>query len=333
MSQDYLYPATTTVLPAGGATSANQVIQISAEQAIQASVASLDTKQPTVGQKTMALSSPVVIASDQSAVPVSGTVAVTGVATAANQATQITAEQAIQVSVASLDTKQPTVGQKTMAASSPVVIASDQASFPVTVAAGSAVIGHVIVDSGAINATLQAGSAIAGKFGIDQTTPGTTNGVQVNAALPAGANVIGKTSIDQTTPGTTNLVALTAETTKVIGTVNVAAAQTIAATNAGTFLVQNNAATATATLSNVASSATSVTILASNASRKGAMIYNDSTAVLYIKFGATASATSYVVQIPSLGYYELPAAQYLYTGIIDGIWASANGNARVTELS
>lgn len=39
----------------------------------------------------------------------------------------------------------------------------------------------------------------------------------IDAALPAGAAVIGKVSIDQTTPGTTNLVALTAETTKVIG--------------------------------------------------------------------------------------------------------------------
>ncbi len=38
---------------------------------------------------------------------------------------------------------------------------------------------------------LAAGTAIAGKFGIDQTTPGTTNGVQVNAALPAGTNTIG----------------------------------------------------------------------------------------------------------------------------------------------
>jgi hypothetical protein len=38
---------------------------------------------------------------------------------------------------------------------------------------------------------LVAGSAIVGKVGIDQTTPGTTNGVQVNAALPAGANAIG----------------------------------------------------------------------------------------------------------------------------------------------
>ncbi len=42
---------------------------------------------------------------------------------------------------------------------------------------------------------LVAGSAIIGKVGIDQTTPGTTNGVQVNAALPAGANTIGTVSI------------------------------------------------------------------------------------------------------------------------------------------
>lgn len=39
---------------------------------------------------------------------------------------------------------------------------------------------------------LVAGTAIIGKVGIDQTTPGTTNGVQINAALPAGTNAIGK---------------------------------------------------------------------------------------------------------------------------------------------
>jgi len=39
---------------------------------------------------------------------------------------------------------------------------------------------------------LKAGTNIIGKVGIDQTTPGTTNGVQVNAALPAGTNIIGK---------------------------------------------------------------------------------------------------------------------------------------------
>lgn len=38
---------------------------------------------------------------------------------------------------------------------------------------------------------ITAGAALIGKVGIDQTTPGTTNGVQINAALPAGTNVLG----------------------------------------------------------------------------------------------------------------------------------------------
>jgi hypothetical protein len=63
---------------------------------------------------------------------------------------------------------------------------------------------------GTISANLNAGANIVGKVGIDQTTPGTTNGVQVNAALPAGANVVGKVGIDQTTPGTTNGVQVNA---------------------------------------------------------------------------------------------------------------------------
>lgn len=94
------------------------------------------------------------------------------------------------------------------------------------------------------------------------------------------------------------------------------------------------ASSATATLSNVASSASSVTLLSSNAARKGATIFNDSTAVVYVKFGTTASNSSYTVQIASLGYYELPfTGQGIYTGRIDAIWASADGNARVTELT
>jgi len=40
---------------------------------------------------------------------------------------------------------------------------------------------HMVIDSGAVNATLQAGSAIVGKVGIDQTTPGTTNKVTVGS--------------------------------------------------------------------------------------------------------------------------------------------------------
>lgn len=91
-----------------------------------------------------------------------------------------------------------------------------------------------------------------------------------------------------------------------------------------------DAVAGTATLSNVASSASNVTLLTANVARKGATIYNDSSAILYVKFGATASTSSYTVQLPASAYYEVP---FSYTGRIDGIWASANGNARVTELT
>jgi hypothetical protein len=70
--------------------------------------------------------------------------------------------------------------------------------------------------------------------------------------------------------------------------------------------------------------------LASNTSRKGATIYNDSNKTLYIKFGTTASTSDFTTQLKSGDYYEVP---FNYVGRIDGIWASANGAARVTELT
>lgn len=87
---------------------------------------------------------------------------------------------------------------------------------------------------------------------------------------------------------------------------------------------------ATATLANVAASASSVTLLAANADRKQAVIVNDSSdAVLYVKYGVTASATSYTFQVQPTQTLILPLP--IYTGRIDGIWDSASGAARVTE--
>lgn len=86
---------------------------------------------------------------------------------------------------------------------------------------------------------------------------------------------------------------------------------------------------ASATVASVASSATSVTLLASSASRAGAIFFNDSTQVLYLKFGATASTTSFTRKLAAGEHYELPIP--LYSGTIDGIWASADGFCRVTS--
>lgn len=88
------------------------------------------------------------------------------------------------------------------------------------------------------------------------------------------------------------------------------------------------------TQSIVASSASDVTILAvtpNMGGRKGATVYNDSTQVLYLLLSnATSSTTVYTVQLAANAYYEVP---FNYQGVIKGIWASANGNARVTEFT
>lgn len=61
--------------------------------------------------------------------------------------------------------------------------------------------------------SIAAGSNIIGNVRIDQTTPGTTNGVQITAAIPTGSNAIGK---------------LAANTGVTIGAVEIAATQTLA---------------------------------------------------------------------------------------------------------
>ena len=88
----------------------------------------------------------------------------------------------------------------------------------------------------------------------------------------------------------------------------------------------------------VASSATSVTIIANNAKRRGLTITNTSTAILYLNLlGGTATATTaHAIQMAANTRYDLPLLSAngnteCYTGAITGIWASANGQANVTE--
>lgn len=94
----------------------------------------------------------------------------------------------------------------------------------------------------------------------------------------------------------------------------------------------NPTRSATATLTNVNDTNVSTTLLSSNANRLAATIWNDSTSILYVKFGTTASTTSATVKIAADGYYEFP--QPVYTGRVDGIWsADSTGAARITEMT
>lgn len=86
------------------------------------------------------------------------------------------------------------VGQATMANSLPVVLASNQSAIPVT-------------QSGTWNVGLSAGTNLVGKVGIDQTTPGTTNGVSlafVNSTAVATGNGVAGAGVQRVTIASDN---------------------------------------------------------------------------------------------------------------------------------
>lgn len=185
-------------LPAGAATSALQT--------------ALNAQVPTtLGQKAMAASLAIVVASDQTAIPIAQ-------ATAANlNATVVQATAAnLNVTVAPLTNSSIvkaqlqdnagtaiTVGQKAMAASVPVVLASDQASVPVAAtlsAETTKVIGTINVAAAQTLGTVTTVSAVTA----------------ITNALPAGTNNIGRVSAGNGTftdnSGTTSVTPSTSTT-------------------------------------------------------------------------------------------------------------------------
>jgi hypothetical protein len=101
----------------------------------------------------------------------------------------------------------------------------------------------------------------------------------------------------------------------------------------GKRLPVKEAKAATATRTSVNDSGTSVTILASNANRKGAVVLNTSSATLFLALGTVAaSLTDYTAKVFTDQLYEIPAC---FTGPIQGIWDTDpnDGGARVTELT
>jgi hypothetical protein len=84
------------------------------------------------------------------------------------------------------------------------------------------------------------------------------------------------------------------------------------------------------TTASVASSTSSVTILASNANRKGFSVCNISTSKLYLSFTSPADIENCFIEIPA-GAFILLDQQLIVPNAIYGFWASSNGAAQVTE--
>lgn len=210
-------------------------------------------------------------------------------------------------------------------------------AWTVSLAAGSFVIGHVITDSGSTTIATQptAGNFNAtvvgtGTFAVQAAQTGTWT-----VGLSAGSALIGKVGIDQTTPGTTNAVSATNFPTTAdtnAGNASASTLRVVLASNQPTVPTSPQTCS-TGAATSVAASASSVTVLAANANRRGATVTNDAGgAILYLlnQTGGTASLTNYTVPISPGGYYEVP---FGYTGALIGIWASASGAGRVTEFT
>jgi hypothetical protein len=271
---------------------------------------------------------------------------------------------------ASITSRLGTLGQKTGAGSTPVVIASDQPALPVSVATLPAVSGTVTANVGttggiALDATLTGGTQKAqisdgtNTLGVSahpvRTDPtgtttqpvsgtvtanvGTTNGLALDATLTGGTqkaqiydgtNVIGTAAHPvKTDPTGTTTQPISGTVTSNVGTTGGLALD--ATLTSGAAKVTATAKTSsTGTPTSVAASITSVTLLANNANRLGATVYNNATSVCYLNHGATSSSAlcSFLLQ-PGMTY-EVSSH---YTGVISGIWAGASGNAFVTEFT
>lgn len=202
-----------------------------------------------------------------------------------------------EATLAAISAKLGSLGQNAMAGSAPVVIASDQSAVPISAAS-------LPLPSTAATSTKQ------------------SDGSQKSQVVDGGGVVIGSNYGDAA-----NALRVAAQ----LG--NASAVADFGAGSIGAQTLRSNPGTAaTATCTNVSDSASSVTLIAANTARLGLVLFNDSSAVCYVKFGTTASTSSFTHKMDAGSFWALDTV--VYNGRIDAIWASAPGGAmRITELT
>lgn len=279
---------------------------------------------------------------------ISGTISLpTGAATAANQQTDALTDTELRATPVPVSLTSTTI--------TGTVAATQSGAWTVTANAGTDLNTSALLTTAAFNAAFgTAGTAdtqVLTVQGIASMTPLLVDGsgstqpisgtVTVTQATASNLNATvvgtGTFAVQAAQSGTWNITNISGTISLPTGAATAANQQTDALTDtelratpvpvSGTV---SETTSDTGTQANVAGSASSVTLLASNANRLGASIVNDSSAILYVKMGSTASATDYAVRMYPNDYLEVP---FNYTGIITGIWASATGAARVTEYT
>jgi hypothetical protein len=171
------------------------------------------------------------------------------------------------------------------------------------------------VDIGSnVSLTLPASLEIANDVGNPVPVSGPLTDTQLRAAaVPVAPNI---------QRGAGNV---TAETTRVVLAADGPTVTTLSSIDGKTPAILK-----TPTTTSVASSATSVPILAANTNRRGLSVANLSTSTLSLSFSATATTANCFIQLPA-GSFILLDQQLIVSNAISGIWSSANGTAQVTE--
>jgi hypothetical protein len=254
-----------------------------------------------------------------------------------------------------------TIGQKTKALSLSTVLASDQGTLPVSLAAlpalpaGTNNIGDVDVLS---MPPLPTGSNAIGKLAVNTgvnigtvgLAAGTTNIGDVDVlTLPVlpqlppalGHQLISNSlsvviSTDDNNGGAPVLVEVDslpplAQLPSSIGQKGLADSLSVVIAGDAPVIVAPRVGKQP-TVTAVPASTVVVTLAAADATRVGLIVFNNaaSTSPLYLKLGSGASLASWTVPIQPGGYWELPID--FYDGIVTGIWSTAVGDAHVTEI-
>lgn len=212
------------------------------------------------------------------------------------------------------------IGQAAMAASLPVVLASNQSSIPVTLAS-TTITGTVAVTQSTspwvVSGTVTA-NAGTGTFNIQANASTNLNQVAGSAVVTAATGIQKVGISDSAGASITNGQKASANSVPVV----IASDQTAVPVNVS----GGNVSSATVTSNSVGSGA-AVTLLASRAARIRGVIFNES-GTLFVKAGSTASSSDYTWRLTANTELDITD----YTGIVTAIKSSGTSNVQATDF-
>lgn len=212
---------------------------------------------------------------------------------------------------------------------------SNVAAGSIAVTAGTVTVSGTVVAGGGTISNV-AGGTIAVSTG---TIASITNVAAGSIAVTAGTVTVTGTVVNA--GGTVANIAggtiavstgTIASVTNVVGGTIAVSTGTIATLN-GTVATQDVRPSAGALTAVTGSTAAHVTVLAANANRKGATVYNNTAINFFMSLGTTAGTgdASYTVKLTPGSYYEFPFPTF--TGSVTAIASATGGTISVTEFT